>query len=54
MRLDGNLVQEVADQNDQLLSIFTAPPTTPPTSLIGTTTTLQGRVNRRSLFSSRV
>jgi hypothetical protein len=51
VRLDGNLVQEVADQNDQLLSIFTAPPTTPPTSLIGTTTTLQGRVNRRSRFS---
>jgi hypothetical protein len=51
VRLDGNLVQEVADQNDQLLSIFTTPPTTPPTSPIGTTTTLQGRVNRRSLFS---
>ena len=27
VRLDGNLVQEVADQNDQLLSIFTTPPT---------------------------
>jgi hypothetical protein len=51
VRLNGNLVQEVADQNDQLLSIFTAPPTTPPSSLIGTTTTLQGRVNRRSRFS---
>jgi hypothetical protein len=49
---DGHLVQEVADQNDQLLSIATAPPpTTPPGSLIGTTTTLQGRVNRRRLFS---
>jgi hypothetical protein len=47
VRLDGNLVQEVADQNDQLLSIFTAP----PSGLIGTTTTLQGRVNRRSPFS---
>jgi hypothetical protein len=43
VRLDGHLVQEVADQNDQLLSIFTAP----PTNLIGTTTTLRGRVNRR-------
>jgi hypothetical protein len=51
VRLDGNLVQEVADQNDQLLSIFTTPPTTPPSSLIGTTTTLQGRVNPRSWFS---
>ena len=51
VRLNGNLVQEVADQNDQLLSIFAAPPTTPPSSLIGTTTTLQGHVNRRSRFS---
>jgi hypothetical protein len=49
---DGHLVQEVADRNDQLLSIFTTPPTTPPSALIGTTTTLQGRVNpRRSWFS---
>jgi hypothetical protein len=49
---DGNLVQEVADKNDQLLSIFTPPPpTTPPGSLIGTTTTLQGRVNPASPFS---
>jgi hypothetical protein len=47
VRLDGHLVQEVADQNDQLLSIFAAP----PSSLIGTTTTLQGRVNPRSPFS---
>ena len=47
VRLDGNLVQEVADQNDQLLSIFPAP----PSSLIGTTTTLQGHVNPRSRFS---
>jgi hypothetical protein len=46
VRLDGHLVQEVADQNDQLLSIFAAP----PGDLIGTTTTLQGRVNRRSPF----
>jgi hypothetical protein len=46
VRLNGNLVQEVADQNDQLLSIFPA-----PTGLIGTTTTLQGRVNPRSRFS---
>ena len=51
VRLDGHLVQEVADQNDQLLSILTAPPTTPPSSLIGTTTTLEGRVNRHSRFS---
>src|SRR5262249_62116155 len=47
VRLDGHLVQEVADQNDQLLPIF-APP---PSGLIGTTTTLLGRVNRRSPFS---
>jgi hypothetical protein len=47
VRLDGHLVQEVADQNDQLLSIFTAP----PSNLIGTTTTLQGRVNPHSRFS---
>jgi hypothetical protein len=47
VRLDGHLVQEVADQNDQLLSIFT----TPPSNLIGTTTTLQGHVNRHRLFS---
>jgi hypothetical protein len=50
VRLDGNLVQEVADQNDQLLSIVTAPPTNPPSGLIGTTTTLQGHVNRRRFF----
>jgi hypothetical protein len=43
VRLNGHLVQEVADQNDQLLSIFT----TPPSELIGTTTTLQGHVNAR-------
>jgi Bacterial Ig-like domain (group 3) len=47
VRLDGNLVQEVADQNDQLLSISTPP----PSALIGTTTTLQGQVNPRSRFS---
>jgi Bacterial Ig-like domain (group 3) len=47
VRLDGNLVQEVADRNDQLLSIFTAP----PSNLIGTTTTLQAHVNRRNPFS---
>jgi hypothetical protein len=52
VRLNGNLVQEVADQNDQLLPIFAAPPTTPPAGVIGTTTTLQGRVNRRSRFSA--
>jgi hypothetical protein len=47
VRLDSHLVQEVADRNDQLLSIFT----TSPSGLIGTTTTLQGHVNRRSPFS---
>jgi hypothetical protein len=52
VRLDGHLVQEVADQNDQLLPIFTVPPPTPPPSgLIGTTTNLQGRVNLGSPFS---
>jgi hypothetical protein len=51
VRLNGQLVQEVADQNDQLLSIAPPPITPPPTSLIGTTTTLQGRVNRRSPFA---
>jgi hypothetical protein len=40
VRLDGNLVQEVADKNDQLLSITPPPVITPPTSLIATTTTL--------------
>ena len=44
MRLNGSLVQEVADRNDQLLPIF--PP--PPSNLIGTTTTLQGVVNPRA------
>ena len=43
VRLDGFLVQEVADRNDQLLSIVT-----PPSSLIGTTTTLSGHVNPQS------
>jgi hypothetical protein len=43
VRLDGHLVQEVADQNDRLLSIFT----TPPSGLVGTTTTLQGHVDPR-------
>jgi hypothetical protein len=47
VRLDGNLVQEVVDQNDQLLPIFT----TPPTGLIGTTTTLFARVDPRRFFS---
>jgi hypothetical protein len=42
---DGHLVQEVADQNDQLLPIV------PSSSLIGTTTTLQGQVNPPSPFS---
>jgi hypothetical protein len=43
VRLDGYLVQEVADQNDQLLSIFA----TPPSNLISTTTTLSAHVNPR-------
>jgi hypothetical protein len=47
VRLDGHLVQEVADQNDQLLSIFTAP----PSNLIGTTTTLLAQVNPQRPFS---
>jgi hypothetical protein len=52
VRLDGHLVQEVGDQNDQLLSIFvTPPPTTPPSGQIATTTTLVGHVNRRRFFS---
>jgi hypothetical protein len=48
VRLNGSLVQEVADQNDQLLSIFT----TPPSGLLGTTTTLQGQVNPHRRFSA--
>jgi hypothetical protein len=48
VRLDGHLVQEVADQNDQLLSIFMAP----PSSLIGTTTTLQAQINPQHPFSA--
>lgn len=55
VRVDGYLVQEVAGQNDQLLSVLSTPPTTPPitppSGLIGTTTTLQGRVNRQRWFS---
>src|SRR5207248_11380131 len=39
VRLDGFLVQEVADQNDQLLSLAVSPPIT-PTSPVATTTTL--------------
>ena len=46
VRLDGNLVQEVADRNDQLLPIFA----TPPSNLVSTTTTLLAQVNPRSLF----
>jgi hypothetical protein len=45
VRLDGNLVQEVADKNDQLLSIFTT------SNQIGTTTTLQAQVNPSNPFS---
>jgi len=43
VRLDGFLVQEVADRNDQLLPIVA-----PPSNLIGTTTTLFGHVNPQS------
>jgi hypothetical protein len=47
VRLNGHLVQEVADRNDQLLSIFA----TPPSNLIGTTTTLLAHVNPSRPFS---
>jgi hypothetical protein len=47
VRLNGRLVQEVADRNDQLLSIFT----TPPSNQIGTTTRLLAQVNPRRPFS---
>src|SRR5262249_58230554 len=47
VRLNGRLVQEAADRNDQLLSIFAAP----PSSLISTTTTLLAQVNPRRPFS---
>jgi hypothetical protein len=47
VRLDGHLVQEVADRNDQLLPIFAAP----PSNLISTTTTLLAQVNPRRPFS---
>jgi hypothetical protein len=47
VRLNGNLVQEVADRNDQLLPIFAAP----PSNLIGTTTALLAHVNPSSPFS---
>jgi hypothetical protein len=40
---DGDLVQEVADQNDQLLAINLGNP--PPSTTTATTTTLQGRAN---------
>jgi hypothetical protein len=46
VRLDGYLVQEVADQNGQLLSIGA-----PPTNVIGTTTTLLGQVKPSDRFS---
>jgi hypothetical protein len=49
---DGHLVQEVADKNDQLLSIFTTPPpTNPPSAPIATTTTLTAQVNPHNRFS---
>jgi hypothetical protein len=46
VRLDGYLVQEVANQNDQLLAINTSPPAPPPSpppappGMVSTTTTL--------------
>lgn len=46
VRLDGYLVQEVADQNDQLLSIFATPP--PATTIATTTKLTAGPVNRQS------
>src|SRR5205814_9210466 len=57
VRLDGYLVQQVADQNDQLLTI-TAPPTTPtppppttPSRPVATTTQLTaGPVVRHGSF----
>jgi Bacterial Ig-like domain (group 3) len=50
VRLDGYLVQEVADQNDQLLSITSSPP---PTTSIATTTTLTaGGVTHGSWYST--
>jgi hypothetical protein len=58
VRLDGYLVQEVADRNDQLLALNVAPPTVsppptlPPATAVATTTTLQGTVNRRSSVPS--
>jgi hypothetical protein len=58
VRLDGYLVQEVADQNDQLLSITAppAPPTTPttptaPTGSVTTTTSLTAGSVRYHFFS---
>ena len=49
VRLNGDLVQEVANKNDQLLSIFpTQPPANPP---VATTTTLEAQVNPRRPYS---
>src|SRR5204862_3749158 len=50
VRLDGFLVQEVADQNDQLLSIATSS-TPPPSTAIATTTTLTAGTVQRHRFS---
>jgi hypothetical protein len=50
VRLDGFLVQEVGDKNDQLLSTVPAPPTPPPSSLIGTTTMLEAQVGPHRRF----
>jgi hypothetical protein len=46
---DGHLVQEVADQNDQLLSI-TPPVTNPPPGTVATTTTLTAGPVHRGRF----
>lgn len=54
VRLDGYLVQEVADKNDNLLSIFVSsqPPSTPPPSTtVSTTTTLSAGPVHYSWFS---
>lgn len=40
VRLNGYLIQEVADRNDQLLSINTTTTTPPPAGTVATTTTL--------------
>lgn len=48
VRFEGYLVQEVAGQNDQLLSIFTGP----PSNLIATSTRLSGVVDPSSPYAA--